>query len=205
MGMFIALWLLDFALIRTDWCGSEKDKCFREWVGALSGWVAAVGALGAALLTLPHLRQQASEAKRQADFALGESLPTFDVYTDGSDRIHFRIVNWNRRTLLLDSIRTTDAWIYIEGIKLEHAGIVDQVQSKFDDEDEDTVVFIPSIRIAAYDDRNTAPAICTITAYASVEEGTIQIAADFKAEGRLLGESHGYITLEASAVITPFQ
>lgn len=58
----------------------------RQWFAAASGWVAAVGAIIAAGVTLPQLKRQADEAKRQADeakrqtdFVTGIGEPLFSV------------------------------------------------------------------------------------------------------------------------------
>lgn len=103
MGMFVALWLLDFALIRINWCGGVENTCFREWLGALSGWSAAAGALAAALLTLPHLRKQAAEAKRQTDFIVGDAEPEIILQRNRSkETVTLIIINWNRRRVILE-------------------------------------------------------------------------------------------------------
>ncbi|QVQ35442.1 hypothetical protein KHQ08_00670 (plasmid) [Pseudochrobactrum algeriensis] len=54
MGMFVAIWLLDFALIRTNWCSGAETVCLRDWLSALSGWAAAI----ATLITLRFIYMQ---------------------------------------------------------------------------------------------------------------------------------------------------
>lgn len=199
MGMFVAVWLLDFALIRTDWCGNGNDNCFREWLGALSGWVAAVGALGAALLTLPHLRQQAIEAKRQADFILGDSRPTFDVYSETFAEVYLRVVNWNRRTLLIDAIHIANTDFDILDIKLARNEPFDK--RRHVTEGWDFLEFLPAIRVAGYDDRNLPPEICTFKIIINEEVGVVELTQDFKVHGRLLGDKYASLTLEAQVTI----
>ena len=110
MGMFVAIWLLDFALIRTEWCNGSEAVCFRDWLGALSGWVAAIGALFATWLTVRKLREQISEQKRQTDFMLGDASPTMDSIVDikNPKQVVLRIVNWNRRAFQVHEIETHD-------------------------------------------------------------------------------------------------
>ncbi|MCM0752016.1 hypothetical protein DEA98_14195 [Brucella pseudogrignonensis] len=48
-----------------DYAFAQDEKWWREWIGALSGWIAAAGALAAVILTLPYLKRQAEEAKNK--------------------------------------------------------------------------------------------------------------------------------------------
>lgn len=100
-----SIWLVeryDFA----DACpaneANEVARCFREWVGALSGWAATI----AAALTIVFLHRQNAEQKKQTDFLLGDALPTIDVALDLDDPelLVTRIVNWNRRGLFIHEL-----------------------------------------------------------------------------------------------------
>lgn len=45
LGAFTFLAYTDFALFtNARWCGNADEHCLREWIGALSGWVAALAA-----------------------------------------------------------------------------------------------------------------------------------------------------------------
>ncbi|UHS60594.1 hypothetical protein HRR99_03190 [Agrobacterium vaccinii] len=81
---------------------SADESCFREWVGALSGWAAAV----AAGITIVSLRQQAEAARKQTDFQLGDAPPSLDAVQHAEDnrRVVIRIRNWNRRSMILRRI-----------------------------------------------------------------------------------------------------
>lgn len=115
MGMFVAIWLLDFALIRTEWCNGSEAVCFRDWLGALSGWIAAAGALIAAMLTLPHLTKQADEAKRQTDFIVGDAEPEIILQRNRSkETVTLIIINWNRRRVILEEANASSATSNIE-------------------------------------------------------------------------------------------
>jgi hypothetical protein len=87
-------------------CGGEQT-CFREWVGALSGWAALLGAL----LTINVMQEQLSEQRRQTDHIKGENPP--DIFFDrivnevGGDyysEVAVTVVNRNRRPLTLENL-----------------------------------------------------------------------------------------------------
>lgn len=103
--ILLSVWLVeryDFA----DACpaneANEVASCFREWVGALSGWAATL----AAALTIVFLYRQNAEQKKQTDFLLGDAFPTIDVALDLDDPelIVARIVNWNRRGIFIHKL-----------------------------------------------------------------------------------------------------
>jgi len=98
-GAFCAYLLTGYVMTENSWCISGNDHCVREWVAALSGWAAATAAGG----TIFFLHRQLAEQTRQTNFLLGDAPPTMDVTFDLNDRevIVVRIVNWNRRSILL--------------------------------------------------------------------------------------------------------
>lgn len=203
MGMFVAVWLLDFTLIRTEWCNGSETVCVRDWLSALSGWIAAIGALIAAVITVPYLKRQAKEAKRQTDFALGDSAPTFDVYAEDFLYVYFRIVNWNRRTLLLDQI-TSQGLSLVEVITVNLTKRGDINLSNIDLPDNHEPIFNTAIRITGFENRSAPPFACTIKARVFNLAGIGMTPAIFKVEGRLLGEHHEKIVLQATADVRPF-
>jgi hypothetical protein len=76
------------------------DNCtIQGWLSALSGWFA----FGAALHTFKYFRNQISEQKRQTDFIIGNDDPTLDSiqHLEDSEEVILRIVNWNRRGVLI--------------------------------------------------------------------------------------------------------
>lgn len=76
--------------------------CSREWIGALSGWAAAI----AAAITIVFLYRQNDEQKRQTQFLLGDAQPTMDAIQHIKRRIHVvvRVVNWNRRPIIVHAL-----------------------------------------------------------------------------------------------------
>lgn len=76
--------------------------CARQWIGAASGYVAALFAG----ITIFFLYRQNAEQKKQTDFLLGDADPTLDVSLDLDDheQIVVRLVNWNRRGIVLTGV-----------------------------------------------------------------------------------------------------
>lgn len=76
----------------------------RDWLAALSGWVAAA----VAGFTILPLYRQLRHQQRQTDFQLGDALPTIDVTPDldDSDVMVVRLVNWNRRGMIVHKLGT---------------------------------------------------------------------------------------------------
>lgn len=86
-GFLAACILLYFAILETDFAWLQN---FREWIGALSGWIAAGGALAVGIPTIKTLRQQLRVPIVQAEIAklemkvdtLIEAMRTLDNLDD---------------------------------------------------------------------------------------------------------------------------
>ncbi len=107
LGIFVALWLLDFAVVRIDACEAHESRglCLRGWISALSGWAAAIGALIAAGLTIAKLREQIAEQKRQTNFIVGDAAPDFIIERNRETKIcTLKIINWNRHRIIIEKI-----------------------------------------------------------------------------------------------------
>ncbi|MEN5278173.1 hypothetical protein ABE527_14630 [Brucella sp. TWI432] len=91
----------------------DTTECIRSWIGALSGWIGAA----VAGLALFGLFAQIREQRRQTEFVIGDSLPTLDALQHITDDkiVVVRIVNWNRRSLIIKKIDAppTGAGIYL--------------------------------------------------------------------------------------------
>jgi hypothetical protein len=89
-----------------SWPLCEGDKCnVQDWLAATSGWVGFGTAAIAAYLVYHQLDQQ----KKQTAFLLGDGSPTIEIVR-ASGRMNsgaLLIVNWNRRALVIDSIKVT--------------------------------------------------------------------------------------------------
>jgi hypothetical protein len=65
---FYAMWLLDFAIVRVGWCagGQSMNSCAREWIGATSGWAAAIFAAGTIYFLWKQVDQVVESRRDQA-------------------------------------------------------------------------------------------------------------------------------------------
>lgn len=120
LGGFAAYFIAASVLAEYSWCIAGEEHCVRDWVGALSGWAGAFAAGGA----LFGLYQQLKEQRRQTEFMIGDAPPTIDVAydLDNAETIVVRIVNWNRRGLILNGVNvlgTGDSRIWISDMKLD--------------------------------------------------------------------------------------
>ncbi|MEN5103806.1 hypothetical protein [Brucella anthropi] len=118
MGMFVAVVLLDYSVVRSDWCLGAETKCFREWIGALSGWAGAA----AAAITLIVLYQQIEDQRKQTAYAIGEANPDFLIERGDIDqRCNLRVVNYSRHNVVIDRIHVLEpqgiavSGFYIDG------------------------------------------------------------------------------------------
>lgn len=105
----------DFGFSGYAVCITADEHCLREWIGALSGWAAAAGALIAAAITLPHLKRQADESRRQTDFLVGSAPPTASLFDPRETRLdtayatRLDVVNWNRNPVLIRGIELEES------------------------------------------------------------------------------------------------
>lgn len=97
-------------------------NCLVDWIGALSGWAAAFGALLAAWWTVTSLRKQIEQQQTQIDFQLGDGSPTLQPLGKRGDRTpaRFKLVNWNRRTISLTRITAKAGDFTAPLIAVEH-------------------------------------------------------------------------------------
>lgn len=129
IGVAIAMMLSDIATVKAGWCDA-RPACLRDWIGALSGWIAAAGALVAAALTVPHLRAQAKESRAQTEFVIGRSLPSVSFYDPPRPDLDglllpnsVKLTNWNRDSIQVlevsveSQIRCEIAQYYIPSMK----------------------------------------------------------------------------------------
>lgn len=125
------------------------DGCtVQGWMAASSGWFAVI--IGGA--TMAYLGRQIYEQKKQTDFLIGDVLPTVDSiqHLEDPDEIVLRLVNWNRRSIMI-----IDADIVVEGIVTYLMGL------KMDDENSSER--IPPFFVAGWEDKSKAPHNVRIT------------------------------------------
>jgi hypothetical protein len=128
----------------------DTALCAREWLGVASGYFATA----AAAVTIYFLNRQNSHLKNQTDFLIGNSDPTFDVVEHQIDSAEavVRLVNWNRRGLLLEGIE-------VDGVT---DGIVNGWEVKIDGRQKSPIgpfslQFQPPYSIPGWEDRQSAP------------------------------------------------
>ncbi|MDP9590609.1 UNVERIFIED_ORG: hypothetical protein J2W19_003173 [Shinella zoogloeoides] len=101
LGMFILF--MRFLPELVNWpqwplCG-QPDCNVQGWLSATSGWAGFIAAGVAVALTWRQLSQQ----RKQTDFMLGDASPTMDAieHLNDSSELVVRIVNWNRRAIVV--------------------------------------------------------------------------------------------------------
>lgn len=120
--VFVLRFLPDFL----EWeglvvCG-DGDCNLQSWLSALSGWVAA----GAGFITILFLNRQIQEQKKQTEFQLGDAKPTLDCvqHLEDPEELVLRLVNWNRRGVIIKSIEVDDATITVGLMEFKKNGKV---------------------------------------------------------------------------------
>jgi hypothetical protein len=96
--VFVMRFLPDFVSWQGwDLCGSDCNV--RDWLEATSGWIGASIAAVAAVPLVLQLRAQ----QIQTAFAVGDASPTMDAieHLNDSSELVVRIVNWNRRAIVI--------------------------------------------------------------------------------------------------------
>lgn len=159
----------------------------RDWLAALSGWVAAIVAGIPIVLLYKQLRHQ----QRQTDFQLGDAVPTIDVTPDLdlSDVMVVRVVNWNRRGLIVHKIGANPGGtLGLNEIKLDG-----------------TVVALKNLRwpiaLRGWEDRSQGPHTLQFKIYADAGDSSFR---KWPADARvllniqLLGDTHKLSQLSAA-------
>lgn len=111
VGAFITHILIQYfgGYIEACQANEPNTHCTREWVSALSGWIAAIGALFAAWLTVRKLREQIAEQKRQTNFIIGEAEPDFIIERNRIAKVcTLKVINWNRHRIIIEKIIMND-------------------------------------------------------------------------------------------------
>ncbi|WP_421445325.1 hypothetical protein [Agrobacterium tumefaciens] len=83
------------------------DGCsLQGWLSALSGWVGLI----AAVVTIGFTRSQLAEQRKQTSFILGDGEPSIEPQSKAGNGSGpgFRVINWNRRSMLIDRIQIID-------------------------------------------------------------------------------------------------
>ena len=79
-----------------------EDCTLQQWLSSISGWFGGLLAAAGAVIVYWQLREQ----RRQTEFLIGDGEPSVDVVSTATDELSafFRVVNWNRRLIVVGSI-----------------------------------------------------------------------------------------------------
>ena len=125
-GAMGAASILDWYNDTSDWCAltDVNHQCFREWVGATSGWAAAI----AAAISIIFLVRQTTHASRQTDFMIGDTSPSAAMFdpeetnVDNAFSNRLEIINWNRHPILINGVELLGSnQINLYEVKVNHS------------------------------------------------------------------------------------
>lgn len=161
-------------------CGNECSV--RDWLEATSGWVGAI----LTAVTFYFLYRQLREQSKQTKFMLGDGDPTMDSvqHLENADEIVIKIVNWNRRTLLVNNIAP-----------LKAPGPVAPMEMFLCDQE---IARRYPIVLPGWEDRSKGPHVLRVTLVCDAGDGNMLIRdwpreQQVIAEVTVLGESpHGF-------------
>lgn len=204
LGTFTAIMIVMVTVdsVSGEWCeaGEGGLECFRTWFGAFSGWVAALGALAAAYLTMPYLKRQAEHAGRQTDFLIGDAKPTIDADLVGFAEVELRILNWNRRSFVIESV-SCDRPQSIDLKEFRPSADDDFVQHLYGNH------LDYELKVRGYEDRSRPPHSGTflLRSFAPRNgKGVQYVNTTFRVKGRLLGDVAEPVDLTARLVVQTF-
>lgn len=186
------------------WFCKGGDPCVQQWVGALSGWIAAA----IAIPTLLTLKNQLKEQRRQTEFLIGESIPTA-VATDLTAKdmfvLNLHITNWNRRFFAIDRIECDNGFqIALEEVTVD--GTRDTLRKFMDQEEGQSLE--PEIALRGWEDRGKPPSsgVLTIRVLTKGEEifELKRRSPEFVVHGRLIGETIAPISISVIGNVATF-
>lgn len=192
--VFVMRFLPDYVASQGwELCG--KDDCnLQSWLGSLSGWFGGFAAFFTILFIMGQLREQ----RRQTDFAIGDAMPTMDAveHLENSAELVVRIVNWNRRAMVVRNLVVDDPQTAIMPNRLSIDGVRKPIE---------TITFrVQPFVIPGWEDRSKGPSHAEIRLAALVEvEKGLNLAASWRdlpritAEIQMLGNAHKVIHLKA--------
>ncbi|NTF07158.1 hypothetical protein G6L37_13475 [Agrobacterium rubi] len=191
--VFIMRFLPDFVVWR-GWELCRSDCSVIDWIGAVSGLLGTLIAAVAAYFLLRQLDAQ----QVQTAFAVGDALPTMDAieHLNNSTQLVVRIVNWNRRAIVVRSVATGNSNVLLIPDKLS----IDETRKAL----EPISFSVPSFAIKGWEDRAGKPSHAEIRFSAMEADGTeLSFMDDWKkvasisAKLEILGGSHKIIELVA--------
>ncbi|TBB27312.1 hypothetical protein ELH48_09185 [Rhizobium ruizarguesonis] len=139
-----------------DWAGwpacEEKSCTIQGWLSATSGWAG----FAAASVTAFFIFGQMKEARTQTRFALGDAVPTVQMAENVKEPqiVQIRIVNWNRRQLILDRIEVLNPLnATISAITFSY----DRKAVPWSRPDPDNLLIKPAVSLQGWENRGLQP------------------------------------------------
>lgn len=179
----------------TGWPMCDKGTCnVQSCLGALSGWFGGIAAFGTIAFVVLQLREQ----RLQTAFTVGDAQPTMDAieHLNDSSELVVRIVNWNRRGLIVRSLDVDDTNTIVLTNNLTVDGKV--VATDF------LQFGIKPFHVRGWEDRGKAPHYAEIRLAAMREiETDLSFAKNWRdirritADVQILGDSHKITQLRA--------
>lgn len=181
-----------------DLCAADENgaECFRAWFGAAAGYLAVI----AAGITLLALYDQIWEQRKQTEFSVGDANPTVDVMAEEITYAYVQIVNWNRRTFLIDRIAPADGTLLFASlVEIEMDRDLYSIPYEWDGD------FKVAHRLPGWIDKNEPPKIVRFKIRAFFTDDANQQARreeiTIVVTGRLVGDEHKLIALPAKSVL----
>lgn len=179
--------------------GESGLACTREWLSATGGHVATVFAAFTIYFLYQQVaeqKKQVAEQKKQTEFQLGDAEPTLDVIVHQEDdrQLVVRIVNWNRRALIVNKLTLTggEGWAFAWEVF---------VSSRPEDVYGQSLNFQPPLVLDGWEDRQARPTFARIKIGAFLDQAGVDVMPQWpstkvEADARLLGDVHRQIELQ---------
>lgn len=191
--VFVMRFLPDF-VVWSGWKMCSSDCGVIDWIGAVSGFAGTMIAAVAAYFLLRQLHAQ----QLQTAFTVGDAPPTMDAieHLNNSTQLVVRIVNWNRRAIVVRSVVVGNQNVIVMPDKLS----IDEKPMKL----EKITFSIPTFAIKGWENRSGSPSHAELRLSAFEQDGTkLSFMDDWKqvpnisAMVEILGGSHEIVELIA--------
>lgn len=175
------------------WCNPTECNV-QTWLGSLSGWFGGL----VAFITILFIMRQLREQRRQTDFTIGDAMPTLDAIEHLQDKAELvvRIVNWNRRAIVVRNIQVDDPTTTVMLNKLTINGKEKPVA---------TISFSPQpFVVPGWENRSGAPFHAELRLAAIIEvDNNLNLSKSWHdlprivVDVQMLGDAHKAIVLKA--------
>ncbi|WP_461509798.1 hypothetical protein [Rhizobium leguminosarum] len=169
--VFVMRFLPDF-IAWEGWkvCGDANACTVQGWLSATSGWAG----FAAASVTALFIFGQMKEARNQTRFALGDATPTVQMAENVKDPriLQIRLVNWNRRQLILDRIEVVHPLgASISAITFVH----NRTDAPWSRQDPNDTFIKPAVSVRGWENRALQPPYLKIACKVDVPSNPLKI------------------------------